>query len=97
MLGGEVTGQAFRLPIDDEIDLPLPVKQHILAAMPRHECKPHLLEERFQYVGPRCRELNKLKAHQPHRVFVQVGHGDSPREWLPALARLTVDGRGDRR
>ena len=77
MLGGKVTGRTFGFAVDNEIDVPLAEQHHIFGAVFGHQREAHALKQRLQHAGRGRGEFNKLKPHQPHGVFKQIGHGAS--------------------
>ena len=79
VLGGKVAGQALGLAVDDEVDVALPVQQHVLAAVARDQAEAELLEQRLQHVGRGRRELDELEPHQAHGVVDRIGHARDSR------------------
>ena len=74
MLGGKVARNAFRLAVDNEVDLALAVQHHVLGAVPRHQRETHALKHRLQHARGGRGELDEFKAHQAHRVVKQICH-----------------------
>jgi hypothetical protein len=70
----EIPSQALRLAVDDEVDVALPVQQHVLAAVSGNKTEAHLLEQRLQQARRRRGELDEFEAHQAHRVVEQISH-----------------------
>lgn len=66
------TGEASWLPVDDEIDVALPVLQDLLGSMFRDGGETHLLEEGFQQLGMGRGEFDELESAKAHGVVEQV-------------------------
>ncbi len=78
VLGREVAGQALGLAVHDEVDIALPVQQHVLAAVPGDQGEAHLLEQGLQGVGKGRGEFDELESAQAHGIVKQIGHERSP-------------------
>jgi hypothetical protein len=74
VLGSKVTGQAFGLAVDDEVDVALAVKHHVFGAVFGHKREAHFFKQGLQRVGDGGSELDELEATQAHGVVKQIGH-----------------------
>ena len=74
VLRRKIPGQTLRLAVNDEVDVALPVQQHVLAAVAGDQTEAHLLEQRLQQVGRGRGELDEFEAHQAHWVVEQISH-----------------------
>ena len=84
VLGRKVTGQAFGLAVDDEVDVALAVEHHIFGAVLGHQRKAHFFKQRLQQARHGRGELHKLETTQTHGVVKQISH-----EKTPVMARST--------
>ena len=66
---GEGLGEAVRLLVQDEVDVTLPVQDHLLRAVARDGLKAHALEELRQGLHIAGRVFDELEAVRPHRVL----------------------------
>ena len=78
VLSREVGGDAVGLAVEDEIDLTLTIERHVLGAVIGNFGETHDLEHGFKDVRGRRGEFDEFKAHQAHRVFVEISHGLAP-------------------
>ncbi len=60
--------EAVRLAVHDEVDAPLPVKDHVLRAMARDRGEAELLEELAQQLRIGCGVFDEFESVGPHRV-----------------------------
>ena len=74
VLGGKVGSLRLGLAVHDEVDLALPVQQHVLGAVLGHQGEAHLLEQGLEHAGRGGRELDELEALESHGVVKQIGH-----------------------
>ena len=74
MQPGKRLGEAFRLGVEDEVDVALLIEGDVFRAVPRRRDKPHALEQRRQLlrIGPGI--FDELEPVGAHRVVPQVGH-----------------------
>src|SRR5919197_1592771 len=72
MLPRETLTEAVGFTIDDEIDVALPIKHHLLGAVARNSSETHALKEARPGLGVLGSVFNELKAIGTHRV---IGRG----------------------
>ena len=90
--------EGIRLGVDDEVDVPLPIEQHILRPMPRDRREAHLLEQVAKRGRIGRRVLDELEAVGSERVFPKrrtgSGHGRLPKaEKNESLATCRLSAR----
>src|SRR5690606_497718 len=78
MDAGEALGKAFRLGIEDEVDVALAIKRDVLRPVLRHGGKAHALEQGCQLGGFGCGIFDELETVGAHGVVEQVGHAVLP-------------------
>ena len=68
VLAREALREGIGLGVDDEVDLPLAIQQHVLVAVPRNRLEAHALEDGAHGGGVGCGVLDELEAVGAHRV-----------------------------
>jgi hypothetical protein len=79
---GEGLGEAVRLGVEQEIDIALAIKRHILGAMTGDRLETQLDEERGKFGRFGRGIFDELEPVGPHRIFKQCDH-DQPLTSLP--------------
>src|SRR5690606_14137942 len=74
MLSGKISSRAFRLAVDDGIDIALAVQSHLLRTVVGHLGEAHAFEHGFDDVGCGRGEFNELEHHETHGILEKIYH-----------------------